>query len=1085
MDYIGAGVLAMTPREAGRLIGSLFVVLLLLAGLIKCFQISRRPTASTVCVSSLALLLLAWLMVAGSALLLGDPSDLAQALISVAAGVMVLTAIVLAIVGLVLFHQKPRRFEQGSGQALTTLLLGGLVLTLMGGGFVAGLIERHESLNPEPVATDDGEVIRRAHLNYQLERIEPGWISVDPKAFNERASVMLRRARPPMGFAILVEQTGAGLIDDRELAEAVHANLGAASSIARFTSPQPVRIGGIDGLELSGTARLGGHRVSYLFWVAEHNGQSIQIVGWSASEHRAEMERDVRRIRDTFRLIDADKVFQTSSELALGVVKEPTFGYRLDLRDTGWQEWTTRASDFPEAVTAGLSGTTSAMGVVPIPLHEHNPSLDQLRRALLASMGLADGGGHWALAQPWPMGDTRGERRVLRSPANPDFVYEVGVLKRPGMAYGVIAWDAASVPEHQRQAPEILDRFQLTRISGLTPRVVDLAHTRSLAEIYNRLGILEYEAGLYQRAYLYFERASRLAPDVSAYFANGVESLLDDGQGAQAQERLERFGHRFTANPRVQRLRARTLLTVGRHDEAIEQYAMLFERDQATADDLQDYVDLLIQAGRVDEADAVSEAFCEKRPSLTASLVRVHLFRVREQWQRGVAMLERLAERNRSVEVQQELADFYFQVDRSADSARVAQDLIDRGQGAAWNYFLLGRAMHDLARYREAKAAFERCVQLEPADTGYRDWLAYSSQMLGQGENWQVTTPIEPLAIPEPLQRQLAGEDLWPVPEDAGAGYLHRVTVYRFEPGQPLRKTTYRRIRIVAASALDLFTTVQIGFDPALSRLHLNHARVLDERGRILAQTRLEDVYVLDDTSSGTATQEKLLNVPIPGLRPGATLEYAWTEETLAPSDRLPYEHRLMTATLPTRIEAVALRGTVSESNVQTQGPIERRTLEDGLLFTIREPVVYRWEPHQPRLESFLPWLTMGDPDQSWEDVARDYLSEIEEQMKPTAPVVARARELTAGAATEGEKIRRVAEFVQSRLRYTAIEFGVRGRMPNPAEQTMKNAYGDCKDHAVLLHSLLQAADVPASLVLVNIGTAIDPAGRRSISSIT
>jgi hypothetical protein len=53
MDPLFAVVLAMSSYEAGRVVGNMAIPLALLAGAIKCVQIMRRPTTSTVCVTSL------------------------------------------------------------------------------------------------------------------------------------------------------------------------------------------------------------------------------------------------------------------------------------------------------------------------------------------------------------------------------------------------------------------------------------------------------------------------------------------------------------------------------------------------------------------------------------------------------------------------------------------------------------------------------------------------------------------------------------------------------------------------------------------------------------------------------------------------------------------------------------------------------------------------------------------------------------------------------------------------------------------------------------------------------------------------
>ncbi|MCG8449291.1 MAG: hypothetical protein MI725_06900, partial [Pirellulales bacterium] len=57
--------------ESTRMIAKVSIGIFLFAGILKCVQIARRPTTSSLCVLSLALFLIAWLF----SILLNDLSD--------------------------------------------------------------------------------------------------------------------------------------------------------------------------------------------------------------------------------------------------------------------------------------------------------------------------------------------------------------------------------------------------------------------------------------------------------------------------------------------------------------------------------------------------------------------------------------------------------------------------------------------------------------------------------------------------------------------------------------------------------------------------------------------------------------------------------------------------------------------------------------------------------------------------------------------------------------------------------------------------------------------------------------------------
>jgi hypothetical protein len=53
-----------------------------------------------------------------------------------------------------------------------------------------------------------------------------------------------------------------------------------------------------------------------------------------------------------------------------------------------------------------------------------------------------------------------------------------------------------------------------------------------------------------------------------------------------------------------------------------------------------------------------------------------------------------------------------------------------------------------------------------------------------------------------------------------------------------------------------------------------------------------------------------------------------------------------------------------------------------------------------------------------------------------------------------------------------AVDIGNGGIVPHDADSVLANAYGDCKDHAVLFSALLKAKGIPSETVLINLGNA-------------
>jgi hypothetical protein len=83
-----------------------------------------------------------------------------------------------------------------------------------------------------------------------------------------------------------------------------------------------------------------------------------------------------------------------------------------------------------------------------------------------------------------------------------------------------------------------------------------------------------------------------------------------------------------------------------------------------------------------------------------------------------------------------------------------------------------------------------------------------------------------------------------------------------------------------------------------------------------------------------------------------------------------------------------------------------------------------------------------------------------------TPEIAAKASELAREAKTDREKVLALYNYV-TRLRYVAVPLGVNSFRPHAAANVLQNQYGDCKDKANLLNTLLRSLKMDAHLVLV------------------
>ena len=165
---------------------------------------------------------------------------------------------------------------------------------------------------------------------------------------------------------------------------------------------------------------------------------------------------------------------------------------------------------------------------------------------------------------------------------------------------------------------------------------------------------------------------------------------------------------------------------------------------------------------------------------------------------------------------------------------------------------------------------------------------------------------------------------------------------------------------------------------------------------------------------------------------------------------------------------------------------VEPNVSGSNYTWELRDLAPIRPEPASPKVSNLAPWLavnyfigdSMSSPAartfETWVQVSRWATELHDPQAVPDESVAAKARELTANAKTELDRIRAIAQFVQ-RLQYISIDIGIgrgNGYRPHAASQVLAKAYGDCKDKANLMRAMLKAINITAYPIAIYLGDA-------------
>jgi tetratricopeptide (TPR) repeat protein len=123
-------------------------------------------------------------------------------------------------------------------------------------------------------------------------------------------------------------------------------------------------------------------------------------------------------------------------------------------------------------------------------------------------------------------------------------------------------------------------------------------------------------------------------------------------------------------------------------------------------------------------------------------------------------------------------------------------------------------------------------------------------------------------------------------------------------------------------------------------------------------------------------------------------------------------------------------------------------------------------EPLQPPWTEVLPHVHVSTY-ASWDEMGKWYWGLIKDQLVPDDEVHQRALELTKGLTDEKAKVRAIYDYVSQKTRYVALEFGIHGFKPYRCAQIFARGFGDCKDKATLIVTMLGSLGIKATPVIV------------------
>ncbi|MEJ7734654.1 MAG: DUF3857 domain-containing protein [Polyangiaceae bacterium] len=225
-------------------------------------------------------------------------------------------------------------------------------------------------------------------------------------------------------------------------------------------------------------------------------------------------------------------------------------------------------------------------------------------------------------------------------------------------------------------------------------------------------------------------------------------------------------------------------------------------------------------------------------------------------------------------------------------------------------------------------------------------------------------------------------------------------------------------------------------------------------------------------------TSQRAFYVHFPRLNSGDVVELRYRIEDVAPRNEIADyfgEIEFMAADEPIASSEYVLITPKRKSFFTRVSPMPRLQSE---VKESAEQRIYRWaatdvaplqsEPNMPSWAEVLPQVHVSTF-KTWDAVGAWYWGLAREQFDVDDEVRKKVREIVKGLTDDKAKVRAVYKYA-TELRYVALELGIESIRPRRCALTLARGWGDCKDKATLIVTMLRELGIPSTIVLVRTG---------------
>ena len=608
-------------------------------------------------------------------------------------------------------------------------------------------------------------------------------------------------------------------------------------------------------------------------------------------------------------------------------------------------------------------------------------------------------------------GNPRGEHRARDLAAR---AFEAG----PTLERALLAADLA---EDKNQAKALVDRGESLLKKGDTAGEVALLLARARLA---RVGIN------WRDAPPFYEKALELDPDNAFAVLGRTELYVLSGLPRTALSVLEKAVERRPHSVQLLRVYAAQLRGLGREAEADDADARWFAFHADDSAFIGQKLERAVSRGNAAEVERWASRFERAESDKVFAKVVVA---------RALRSIGKQVQAKKSLEAALEIAP------EEPSTLRVLADLAGEAN-----------SRDEQLRY------LRKILQLYPQDKNVRayvEFLAPSKPRRDEGYAWD--------------KDRVLAEAAKPAEKGVRTRILHKLavtTVFQNGLASRFHQVVFQPLTDEAAAEARQFFTQ---YEADRQEVELRLSRVYRKDGTVAEATESGEVAA-NNPAIAMYTSVRMFAVTFPRLSPGDVVELRYRIDDVSSRNEVAdsfYD-----------VEYMQERDPIAEAEYVLIAPKSRAlsTFSHNLSVTpeIKEDgdqKIYRFvakslpglppEPAQPPGAELVGQVHVSTF-KTWEEIGKWYWGLARDQLDVDDSVKKKLAEITKTAKTDADKVRAVYHYTTS-LRYVALELGLEGIKPRRCALTMARGWGDCKDKATVIVTMLRELGIPATLVLV------------------